>query len=408
MVATLQTSLAGLATEKTQLETAKSGLMKEKEDLTAQAGTLAKEKTTLNDQLAALGDQLKLKLDALKDVETQRERLAKQADELDKIVATLQNKLTAAGVDLATMQKLSAEEKALAVAQLKALETKSAAETAKAEDYLARLRRAAELFKGMQTEKQELTTRLTDAEKKFQQQLLVETRINRELVGIRGPLKRVAIIFDASGSMKEAGNGGGDRWQEAQTIAQTWLQHLDVDECVLIVYSSDVRTFPPDGTLATFAARMAMRPAQVARTPDRRRTEGLDEYARSDAQGVLVQRHRFDDSLLGRSPHKSESRTVRSKRCQRDLCPLPPTRKDPGEHRRLGKLLRPRSRHLYAERGQHHGRDIYRTLTAGARFLSVSDAAVNDSNTTLHCLRIVSFFIPVKQFALGAKLIGPS
>ncbi|MEO8495795.1 MAG: hypothetical protein ABI614_12040 [Planctomycetota bacterium] len=254
LVASLSTRLDGLAVDKDQLEKAKSGLEKEKTELIARADTREKksdaEKTTLTNQLASLADQLKQKLDALKDVEAQRARLKAQADELDVIVVTLQTKLNAAGIDMAAMQKLSAQEKAVVAAQLKALEAKAVAETGKAEDYLARLRRAAELFKGMQTEKQELTTQLTDAEKKFQQQMLVETRINRELIGISGPLKRVAIIFDASGSMKEAGNGGGDRWQEAQKIARTWLQHLDVDECVLIVYSSDVRTFPADGTLA--------------------------------------------------------------------------------------------------------------------------------------------------------------
>jgi predicted nuclease with TOPRIM domain len=250
LVAALNVNLDGLKIEKSSLETAKSDLEKQTKDLTAQASMLTQEKTTLNDQLATLGAQLNEKLKALKDVETQRERLQKQADDLDTIVASLQAKLNAAGIELVAMQKLSEQEKAVAAAQLKALEEKAAAESAKAEDYVARLRRAAEIFKGLQTDKATLTTQLTDAEKRFQQQLLVETRINRELVGINGTLKRVAVLFDASGSMKEAGNGGGDRWQEAQKIARTWLQHLDVDECVLIVYSSDVRTFPTDGTLA--------------------------------------------------------------------------------------------------------------------------------------------------------------
>ncbi|MBC8352122.1 MAG: hypothetical protein H8E66_09030 [Planctomycetes bacterium] len=252
MVATLNTNLKGLNVEKSQLETAKSDLEKQTKDLTAQAGTLTKEKTTLSEQLAALGKQLEEKLVALKDVGAQRQRLEKRADDLDEIVVALQAKLNAAGIDLAAVKKLSEQEKALAAAQLKALEVKAAADSAKVEDYLARLRRAAELFKGLQTDKKNLTNQLTDAERKFQQQLLVETRINRELIGINGKLQRVAVVFDASGSMKEAaGNGGGgDRWQEAQQIARTWLQHLDVDECVLIVYSSDVRTFPEDGSLA--------------------------------------------------------------------------------------------------------------------------------------------------------------
>ena len=134
LVAMLTTALDGLKIEKTDLVTAKSDLEKQTKELTAQAGMLTQEKTTLNDQLATLGAQLNEKLKALKDVEVQRERLQKQADELDVIVATLQSKLNAAGIDLVAMQKLSDQEKALAVAQLKALEAKAAAETAKAED----------------------------------------------------------------------------------------------------------------------------------------------------------------------------------------------------------------------------------------------------------------------------------
>lgn len=250
LVATLNENLDGLNTEKSKLETEKSDLEKRTNALTAQANSLTKEKTTLSGELEKLGGQLAEKLVVLKDVNEQRERLQKRADELDDIVLGLQAKLMKQGVDLAAMKKLSAEEKTLAAAQLKALEEKAAGESAKVEDYVAKLRRAAELFKGLRAEKQTLSTQLTDAERKFQQQLLTETRINRELVGISGKLKKVAVVFDASGSMKEAGNGGGDRWQEAQKIARTWLQHLDVDECVLIVYSSDVRTFPTDGTLA--------------------------------------------------------------------------------------------------------------------------------------------------------------
>ncbi|MCA9122341.1 MAG: hypothetical protein H6822_14640 [Planctomycetaceae bacterium] len=257
LVAKLNDSLDGLKFENSALESAKSDLEKQAKELETQTVTLTKEKTTLttekatlNDELATLGKQLADKLIALKEVEAQRERLQTQADELDEIVMGLKAKINAQGIDIAALQKLSTEQKALASAQLKAMEEKVSAESAKAEDYLVRLRRAAEMFKGLQAEKATLTNQLTDAERKFQEQMLVETRINRELVGINGELKRVAVIFDASGSMKEASSGGGDRWQEAQKIARTWLKHLDVDDCVLIVYSSDVRTFPEDGSLA--------------------------------------------------------------------------------------------------------------------------------------------------------------
>ena len=40
------------------------------------------------------------------------------------------------------------------------------------------------------------------------------------------------------------------RWEEVQRIASTWLEHLQVDECVLIVFSTGVSVYPADGTLS--------------------------------------------------------------------------------------------------------------------------------------------------------------
>ncbi|MDP6721435.1 MAG: VWA domain-containing protein, partial [Pirellulaceae bacterium] len=136
--------------------------------------------------------------------------------------------------------------------RIAALEKAAGNETKRAEDYLARLRRAADLFQGLKKSNASLEQKLDGAEKRYQRQLTLETTVNRKLVGINGNLKRVAMLFDASGSMKQKGeDAGGDRWQDAQNIASTWLGHLDVDECVLIVFSSDVRTFPNDGTMSS-------------------------------------------------------------------------------------------------------------------------------------------------------------
>ncbi|MEM9660289.1 MAG: vWA domain-containing protein, partial [Planctomycetota bacterium] len=96
-----------------------------------------------------------------------------------------------------------------------------------------------------------LENALSDAKQRLQQQLAEETRINRKLVGLKGEMKRVAILFDASGSMQQSvAENGRNRWAEAQEIAATWLQHLDVDFCALVVFSTDVKTFPEDGALA--------------------------------------------------------------------------------------------------------------------------------------------------------------
>jgi uncharacterized coiled-coil DUF342 family protein len=236
LIATAQT----LADEKAALTAERTSLAEARQSL--QTSNLS-----LRDRLEALTNQLAAKVEALQQVEHERDRLKKQADELGAIIAGLQQKLRELNIDLASTQdRASASD-----TRIGALEAELAAGDKKAEEYLAQLRRATELFKGLQAEKQQLQHSLTEAERRRQAQLLEEARNNRELVGLTGKLQRVAILFDASGSMRRAaGRGIGDRWDEAQAIAATWLQHLNVQHCVLIVFSNQVRTFPADGTLA--------------------------------------------------------------------------------------------------------------------------------------------------------------
>jgi hypothetical protein len=68
--------------------------------------------------------------------------------------------------------------------------------------------------------------------------------IKRRLVGLEGQLNKVAIVFDASGSMTTGG-----RWEEACSVVTTWVEDLEMDECVLIVFNSHVHEFPGDGKL---------------------------------------------------------------------------------------------------------------------------------------------------------------
>jgi DNA repair exonuclease SbcCD ATPase subunit len=70
-----------------------------------------------------------------------------------------------------------------------------------------------------------------------------EKSIRGELIGLKGKLDRVAILFDASESMKE-----GDRWNSAQKVIASWLEYLAMKECVLIVFSDNVNAYPADGT----------------------------------------------------------------------------------------------------------------------------------------------------------------
>jgi uncharacterized coiled-coil DUF342 family protein len=247
-----------LDTERQAAAQARDSLAKERDRLLAQRVALARErdsltasKSTLHEQLDAVTRELAAKVAALEDLAAQRARLAQQAEELNSIVTALKQKIESLNIDLDETQERSATEIAAAESRIQELEMQLAAEGKQAEDYLAQLKRATMAFQGLSIEKQQLQKQLTEVEQLRQKELLDEARHNRELLGLQGPMENVAVLFDASGSMQLAAAGAGsDRWAEAQEIAATWLQHLNVRQCVLIVFSSDVRTFPADGSLA--------------------------------------------------------------------------------------------------------------------------------------------------------------
>ena len=246
----LNAKLDALIAEKGELDRQRLTLLAEKDALTMEKLELEGDRdsatamsTTLRSRLDALSSQLAAKIAALEDIEAQREQLTKQAAELNALVTALKSRLEEMNVDLRTAKE--AAEK-----NTEQLQAKVAAGNLKAEQYLADLRRAAAMLESLKLEKRQLQDELTAAERLRQSQLLAEAENNRELVGLKGPLRKVAILFDASGSMRQAGADGGDRWSEAQEIAATWMKHLNVQECVVIVYSTEVRAFPSDGTLA--------------------------------------------------------------------------------------------------------------------------------------------------------------
>jgi predicted nuclease with TOPRIM domain len=256
-LAEVNARLEAILAEKGQLETQRQSLLADKQSLTKERSALVGDRDsltatnmTLRERLDALSTQLVEKVAALEQVEEQRDRLKKQADQLDSIVAALKQKLKEMNVDLVEARDQATSATAASETRVQELQAKVAAGDKQAEDYLARLKRAAALLESLQAEKKQLEGQLTEAERRRQAELLEESQNNRELIGLKGRLERVAIIFDASGSMRQVGAGGDDRWAEAQEIAANWLQHLNVEQCVLIVYSSSVRTFPADGTFA--------------------------------------------------------------------------------------------------------------------------------------------------------------
>ncbi len=264
-ISQLNTKLDVLLGEKGVLESQRQGLIetkdslsKEKMQLLAQQASLGKDRDSLKtvnadllQQLDSITAQLAEKVTALEQVERQRERLKKQAEELDAIVTRLKQRLDESNTNLAVAQARADASTADSRTKIHDLKTQLADRDKAAEEYLAKLKRAASTLQGLRLEKQQLEQRFTTAELQHQAQLLEEGRNYRELVGLTGRLDRVAVLFDASGSMRQAStSGGSDRWAEAQQIAATWLQHLNVKQCVLIVFSTGVQTFPNDGALA--------------------------------------------------------------------------------------------------------------------------------------------------------------
>jgi hypothetical protein len=240
-----------LTEEKQALLEEKAALLAEQSSLSEDRSTLTKSNATLRERLDLISEQLAAKIAALEEVEKERDRLKSQADELVDIVARLKARLEQLDVDLAEAQKRAVASEDAADSRIADLEGRLAADDKKIEDYLAQLRRAAALLDSLRAENKELQSTLSKAEQEHQRQLIEEGRNNRELIGLKGRMERVAIVFDASGSMNSPGPGGiGNRWAEAQQMAAKWLAHLNVQQCVLIVFSTEVRTFPQDGSLA--------------------------------------------------------------------------------------------------------------------------------------------------------------
>jgi hypothetical protein len=63
--------------------------------------------------------------------------------------------------------------------------------------------------------------------------------VHAKLLAIKGNLKKVAIILDFSGSMMD----DEKRWTTAKEYITNVCSYLDMEECVLIVFSNDVRFF---------------------------------------------------------------------------------------------------------------------------------------------------------------------
>jgi len=276
----LSETLDALNVEKTNLLATRDQLTKEKGDLTKQKEDLTETKAKLDEGLAELTAKLKERLGQLDDLEKERDLLDQKAKALADRVARLQTQLGDSENNLAEfkessqseLEKMNAllaqlaerhkQDQAVSAKDLQSVMDRAKAADAKVKEYsdwyLGARERIGKHLKKVDEEKAtlqlqvdvlkvELANALDDLKERQQQltaRVAKEKTLNRELVGLRGGLRRVAILFDSSGSMEQSG-----RWEEVQRIASTWLDYLEVDECVLIVFSSEATAFPADGTM---------------------------------------------------------------------------------------------------------------------------------------------------------------
>ncbi|MEQ9380174.1 MAG: hypothetical protein RJP95_04880 [Pirellulales bacterium] len=99
-------------------------------------------------------------------------------------------------------------------------------------DGLAKLATTQNELKVVQANYEELVARSEQRERD-------ERRVRGELLGLKGSLDRVAVIFDASLSMKT-----GDRWDSARQVMLDWVDYLDMKECKLLVFNDHVVQYP--------------------------------------------------------------------------------------------------------------------------------------------------------------------
>lgn len=215
------------------------------EELQVQLGQTQEEVDGLQAQLGQRHTQLA-------ELQAERDRLTQDNRRLSGIAAqvpplgTERDKLTA------SLSSAMQESKRLATEN-----EELTAKLAACRDYFATMRKTLEQTTA---EKQDASIRLVAATEErdraqresgaLRSQIAAEPGLHKELIGLKGPLRRVAIVFDTSGSMAQSG-----RWEQARAVVAAWLEHLAISECVLVLFSNDARVFPDDGSFLDMRGR---------------------------------------------------------------------------------------------------------------------------------------------------------
>lgn len=199
----------------------------------------------MGDSVVGLQGQLDQAQSRMAELETERERLKQDNRKLDATTSQL-GPLRSERDKLSSALAKAVEERRRLAAESEALKTRLAA----AQSYIAEMKSRLEQTNA---EKREATVQLATATEErdaiqrearvMRSRIEAEPGLHKELIGLKGNLQRVAIVFDTSGSMAESG-----RWDQARGVVAAWLDHLAIGECVLVLFSSDAQVFPEDGS----------------------------------------------------------------------------------------------------------------------------------------------------------------
>ena len=70
-----------------------------------------------------------------------------------------------------------------------------------------------------------------------------EGQVRTELLNLKGSLTNVVIVLDASASMQEKGRLQVERWTEARSVIEAWLNYLPIQRCGLVIFSDNCKPY---------------------------------------------------------------------------------------------------------------------------------------------------------------------
>ena len=246
---TLKQALAKIEEQSQQLLAREKELKAHKVEIGELKAKLAENKNQLATLTATVKDYDAKVTHLTADVESLKSRLKKSEAEVHSLetkIAVLIDDIQMKRRDVARSQR-EAQDYEKTISRLKAIVDQRDMTvdqlTMKVEELNASISSRDELIKQLRSRGRELVKENADLRLRVAGKAR-ETDIRRELVGLQGPLGRVAILFDASESMTKGG-----RWESARKVVESWVANLYMKECRVIVFNSFIKTFPADGSV---------------------------------------------------------------------------------------------------------------------------------------------------------------